>query len=794
MLADKIRTRTHTPEQKEEVPGKLEEKTGKLEKRLFLRQVIAKALEIRRKEIAEAAAGIGDGGSEQMSLVDFQGAVQDAPHKLTFYDVVQLARQQALMEKTRTAGTASGSGNALGTLSPSEDLIDFSDASQPTQNPLRAILDLDLLELDSSNPVALQSTAFPFPSQNEAWETKHYDTAELPSNESAVAEMGASASPKESVSDLLNLVESQKSETNGIHEMEACTPMKAGKTSIKLDPTVAFPKDALQDSTAVDPTDSLARDNMGQLDKVHILQAMSELPDAPLQQAKTIPTGERHNTAEALTDESPTSTAAPSVFSHATSRTSTTASSLPGITEEEVAARTASLDTSLEFSSKIPRLGPGPVTNPDLVSSSKSQLTKSEDSVSLSQPLQQIPDTIDEPDQQGFPWIVQAARDGDEQTVRKLLVSGADITAVQTSSRRHALSEASIRGHQAIVDLLVQEGGPLELRDAEGNTALHHACRSGHLGVAKSLITNSALINASGPQGQTALHLAMLAPHQNLVMLLVQLKANVNARDALSRTPLHIGASQGNIAMCSYLLDEGAQLDSREAQSKTPLQLACEVNHTQLVQMMLQKSTLTPSNTTFLTAFFAAVEHGHVQIAESFFASGLKLQELKKHTDKPITLAAKSGCHDMVELVIHENCDVNARDSNGWNALHFASFHGQYQVVDPLLEGGVAAKATTSRKETPLLIAVQRGHFAVAERLLRSQTGSDLVSAEDEYGQQPVHHAVRAGSIEIFNLLMSYGGIINAQNDFGWQPLHIATAYCHLALVSDSRSFSSSFR
>ena len=366
---------------------------------------------------------------------------------------------------------------------------------------------------------------------------------------------------------------------------------------------------------------------------------------------------------------------------------------------------------------------------------------------------------------------------------RKLLVSGADIKASHTSTRRNALSEASIQGHQKVVDLLVEDGCPLEDFDAEGNTALHHACRRGHLIVAKSLITSGALINALGPRGQTALHLAMQVPHQNVVMHLVQHKANINARDASFQTPLHIGASQGNLAMCKYLLDEGAQLDSREAQSKTPLQLACEAGHYELVQMMLNQSNLNPTNMTFLTAFFAAVEYGHVRIAESFFPFGLKLQELKKDLHKPATLAAKSGCLAMVELMIQEDCDINARDENGWNALHVASYHGHYQVIELLIASDVSAKATTSLKETPLLFAVKGGHFAVAERLLRSDKASNLVSAEDEQGQQPVHHTVRAGSVEIFNLLMSNGGKINLENSFGWHPLHIATAYGHLALV-----------
>ena len=532
------------------------------------------------------------------------------------------------------------------------------------------------------------------------------------------------------------------------------------------------------------------------------------------------PTGQGHDTDEAPAEISPTSTAAPSIFSHFSSLTGATAvtgSSLVGITEEDLQARNSPLQATSKVASPTPLSSPemaekntldsvGPLMPNSLAQISDAQLyrssstsssqavpvdkgltprpqqTECQDSVSLSSLLLPV-SNIDEPDKDGFPWIVQAARDGNEEIIQKLLLSGADIKASHTKTLRHALSEASIQDRPTIVDLLIREGCPLEHYDAEGYTALQHACQTGHLSVAKSLINNGALIDAPGPQGQTALHLAMHVPHQNVVMLLIQHKANVNARDATFRTPLHIGASLGNVAMCSYLLNEGAQLDSREVQSKTSLQLACEAGHYDLVQMMLNQANLNPTEMTFLSAFFPAVEFGHIRIAESFFSRGLKLQELQKDCYKPATLAAKSGSLAMIELMINQNCDANATDENGWNALHFASYHGHYQIIERLIANNVSTIATTSKKETPLLFAVKGSHFPVAERLLRCSKDDNIVSAEDEQGQQAVHHTARTGSIEIFNLLMSNGAKINVENSFGWQPLHIATAYGHLTLV-----------
>ena len=881
---DKVENETEKLEEKVE-DKRLEEETKKLERRLLLRRFITKALEIKRAEIPEAAKADGSGQStSEPATTSSPGLTQGSSRKLTFYDVVQLARQQALAEKTRKASVA--------------DLIDFSDAAQPVQDQGPSTSgenDLDLF--DTSSPVALQFIDPFLLSQNEPRTSELLQDMELTSNQAASPELDAILSQPTSGLNLLDLVDPQASDagnldekavdtalsqpTSGLNLLDLVDPQVSNAANLlddeaidailsepPLDPNLFESVDAqaphvehLLDGEAIEPVVPVASSNQQTVpldqsspvppdqerdtneDPAGIEHDMLEAsqagdlgtqktnepissppsldrPSSPIIRSIVTPMGQENDTDEVPTEISPTSTAAPSIFSHFSSLTEATGatdSSLLRITEEDLQARNSPSQATLKIASSTPVSSPviaqskaldsvGPSMPKSVAQVNDAQLyrssstsstpavhvdkeltpelpqTECQDSVSLSPQLPPV-SNIDEPDKDGYPWIVQAARDGNEEMIQKLLVNGADIKAFHATTLRHALSEASIQDHPKIVDLLIKEGCPLEHYDAEGYTALQHACQKGRLSVAKSLITNGALINAPGPQGQTALHLAMHVPHQNVVMLLIQHKADVNARDATFRTPLHIGASLGNVAMCSYLLNEGAQLDSREVQSKTSLQLACEAGHYELVQMMLDQANLNPTEMTFLTAFFAAVEFGHIRIAESFFSRGLKLQELQKDSYKPATLAAKSGSLAMVELMLNKNCDANARDENGWNALHFASYYGHYQIIERLIANNVSTIATTSKKETPLLFAVKGSHFPVAERLLRCAKDENIVGAEDEQGQQPVHHTARTGSMEIFNLLMSNGAKINVENSFGWQPLHIATAYGHLTLV-----------
>ena len=782
---DAIRT-GDTTDQKEKAPEQLEAKTGRLERQLMLRQFITKALEIKRAEIAEL---------DHPDSNILPSSVQPPPQKLTFYDVVQLARQQAFAEKTRRAN---------------EDLIDLSEDPQPSVSSSSPIQN-DLAQLlDSSNPVLPQY----IPPEPVVY--KQAGLSELDASLDAIpaiAEMDASLTQRSAAIDPNGRVELDASGTSEIDKKDSAQLITLSDDSTQSHPPsyghsegpiYSTRKATEQPGLEVVDTEIAFEggiDITGTV-KVYTSPMTSDL-SIMSQQSNAVLINAEDPGDQGADEKSLASSAATSIFSHSSTLTSATGCSLPSITEEDMQTRKSSLQTnSLSDAITSPppalslqksaTLNDGPDSNSGISSTPTTLLkrqsrlrsleTPPEDLSSLAAPKPQL-QQIEEPDGEGFPWIVRAARDGDEEMVRKLLVSEVDIQATHTSTKRHALAEASIQGHSSIVNLLVEQGSLLEHADVEGNTALHHACRNGHLAVVKSLIKNGALIDLPGPEGQSALHLAMEGPHQNVVMLLLQHKADVSSRDATFRTPLHLAASQGNVAMCAYLLNEGAQLDSREAQSRTPLQLACEAGHYELSQMMLDQSRLKATNMTFLTAFFAAVEHGHVRIAESFFSQGLKLQELKRDSYKPLTKAAKSGCLAMVELMVQENCDVHAVDDKGWNALHFASYYGHYHIIERLFASGTSAKATTSRKETPLLLAVKENHFPVAERLLRRNNDSNLMKTEDDYGQQAVHHAARTGSVEIFNLLMSNAGKISVENSFGWQPLHIATAYGHLELV-----------
>lgn len=172
----------------------------------MLRQVVTKALETKRAEIEELARR---GESEDLPSKTLPDSIQTSPQKLTFYDVVQPARQQASLEKTKRS-----SGDLIG-------LLDLSDTSQPVANSAIMIgVPCDHALLDSSDPMAVQQIYPPLSSQTESEISTVNHNLEVRSNLQIIAELDATSCQQPSVADLLGLVELPAFQTLGSHETE----------------------------------------------------------------------------------------------------------------------------------------------------------------------------------------------------------------------------------------------------------------------------------------------------------------------------------------------------------------------------------------------------------------------------------------------------------------------------------------------------------------------------------------------------------------------------------------------
>ena len=159
----------------------------------------------------------------------------------------------------------------------------------------------------------------------------------------------------------------------------------------------------------------------------------------------------------------------------------------------------------------------------------------------------------------------------------------------------------------------------------------------------------------------------------------------------------------------------------------------------------------------------------------------------------PLQDAAKAGNVALVEQLLAQGVDVNARDESGNTALHVAVAEAQLDVVNVLViqSRNLDINARNNASETPLIVAAAKGRQKIAALLIdhgaeinawdrreytalcaaafegRPETvkvllakGADIKGLPDDYGNvvsDPVMCALRGGKLSMVTLLLGKG-------------------------------------
>src|ERR1035438_1825728 len=100
--------------------------------------------------------------------------------------------------------------------------------------------------------------------------------------------------------------------------------------------------------------------------------------------------------------------------------------------------------------------------------------------------------------------------------------------------------------------------------------------------------------------------------------------------------------------------------------------------------------------------------------------------------------AAQNGDMEKVKALLKGNPDLvfSKNDNYGCTPLHLAVFSGHKEVVELLLTNKADVNAKSTNGLTPLHVAAVQGYKEVAELLLASKAD---VKAKDNYGKMPLH-------------------------------------------------------
>ena len=128
------------------------------------------------------------------------------------------------------------------------------------------------------------------------------------------------------------------------------------------------------------------------------------------------------------------------------------------------------------------------------------------------------------------------------------------------------------------------------------------------------------------------------------------------------------------------------------------------------------------------------------------------------HGETALMWASYHGHKDIVELLLKNGADVNARDDDGCTALIKASFRGHKEIVELLLKRGADVSMANKNGNTALIFASSWGHEEIVELLLKN--GAD-VNAKNSEGNTALMCAMMSNHEKVVEMLLEHCTINN---------------------------------
>jgi len=259
----------------------------------------------------------------------------------------------------------------------------------------------------------------------------------------------------------------------------------------------------------------------------------------------------------------------------------------------------------------------------------------------------------------------------------------------------------------AIVAAVVVVGcGP-----SASDISIHDAAAGGHIKAIKQHLADGADVNAKNERGETPLHSAAYDGHKEIIELLIAEGADVNAQNGGGPAPLHYAAGEGRKEIVELLIAKGADVNA-----------AMKNGHT-----ALNWTKLHPETAELLR------KHGG-KMGKKLRAADTNRKISKPQANRALLEAAKDGnIHTAIAAVkqaITDGANVNAKDA-GWadmTALHYAAQKGHKEIIELLIANGVNVNAKNLTDKTPLDWANTFNRTEIADLLRKhgGKTGEEL--------------------------------------------------------------------
>jgi ankyrin repeat protein len=353
----------------------------------------------------------------------------------------------------------------------------------------------------------------------------------------------------------------------------------------------------------------------------------------------------------------------------------------------------------------------------------------------------------------------RASRTGDISLLETLMMIGDD--PYQLDAEGQSLVHIAVH-HTAALDLFVDRGVSMNLRNAAGQTPLSFvvATTPNNVDICDALLQRGADANlGDAVTGLTPLMLSVMGYATDMAKkLLVDGHCDLNARDVFGATVLHWAAVARSRGILEQLLMlENVDVNAQDAQGESALHRACLVN------------------------------------GKEEFAAGLLAKDatnvniVDEHGNSPLHAAVLTNNLPAIRTLIAARLDENALDGRpatppvvtGKEAAKKASGKKEKGQPEQAVVTKLNIQLENNAKQTPLQVAIELEYEDIIVELANAGAS---VHRPTPYGNI-LHACVKQGNIKLVELLLTKQADVNHRNDRDQSPLHMAVALGDLAIV-----------
>ncbi|KAJ5924217.1 hypothetical protein N7466_008404 [Penicillium verhagenii] len=377
--------------------------------------------------------------------------------------------------------------------------------------------------------------------------------------------------------------------------------------------------------------------------------------------------------------------------------------------------------------------------------------------------------------------LVAASGRGDLQIVQILLDNGADLT-IRDDEGHTPLTMASLNGNYEVTKLLLDKEADIQSSTASLMTPLHCASVNGHLGIAQLLLNRGANIEAQNKIKQTPLNATVSSGHLELTRLLLVNGADSTTPDDMGRVPFYTAARQGSIELVQFLYEYGPDINvSTQTYQWTPINAASSDGHIEVVEFLIEKGAdINKPNVDLETPVIGAASGDHLEVLKVLVENGAAIEAIDLASLSALHHATSNNSLPVVNYLLEKGANVDAQRKQGWTALTWAADDGYLEIAKLLIKHGAKLELANNDGTTPLYAATLNGHSDMVKMLL--EMGAN-VDAQRKQGWTALICAVYDGNCEIAKLLIEHGAKLELANNDGTTPLYAATLNGHSDMV-----------